>query len=370
MYDVSYAGDIRSIYFQVTGAMSEPKEKRHFSSTMRSTNSAFLPGQESPNQTVRVAFVLLEHFSLMAFTAAVDALVTANLVRNSPLFAFTTFGLDSVAVKSDLGIDIAVGGPLEQLLVTGEERPDVLIVCGGFRCSLARHPDLNKKLREAGKQCVLLGGLWNGSVALAHAGLLDEKSCCLHRDNHAYMQEMFANVRISDRSFLVEGKRATSAGAVSALEMMLELILHFQDQDTVRAIQEILNCDQVAETAEAGLFHSTDESNLPKLLQNLLQIMGANIDEPLTVEELATVSGISRRRIERLFQTHLDTSPSRYYLELRITYARRLLIQSREPIANIAVACGFVSSTHFSHCYKDYFGVSPSVSRLERTNSQ
>ena len=349
--------------------MSESKEKRHFSKAMRSTNSAFLPAQESPNRPARVAFVLLEHFSLMAFTAAVDALVTANLVRSAPLFAFTTYGLDSLAVKSDLDIDIAAGGRLEQLQLTVEDHLDILIVCGGFRCSLEQHQALNKKLREADKHRVILGGLWNGSIALAHAGLLEGKSCSLHPDNHAYMGEMFANVQVAKRTYSVEEYRATSAGAVSALEMMLELIVHFQGQDTVRAIREILSCDQVAEHGEVELIHSTDEPSFPKPLCDLLQVMGANIEEPLTVEELATVSGVSRRRIERLFQTHLDTSPSRYYLELRITHARRLLLQSSEPIANIAVACGFVSSTHFSHCYKDYFGVSPSASRLKRTDS-
>ncbi len=349
--------------------MSESKEKRHFSNAMRSTNSAFLPAKEGPNRPARVAFVLLEHFSLMAFTAAVDALVTANLVRNAPLFAFTAYGLDALAVKSDLGIDIAAGGLLEPLQITDEEHPDILIVCGGFRCPLEKHPALTRKLREANKQGVILGGLWNGAVALAHAGLLDGKSCSLHPDNHAYMGEMFANITVASRTFVVEENRATSAGAVSALEMMLELIAHFQGRDTVRAIREILSCDQVADNGEVELIHATDEPSFPKPLRDLLQVMSANIEEPLTIEELATVSGVSRRRIERLFQTHLDTSPSRYYLELRITHARRLLMQSSESIAAIAVACGFVSSTHFSHCYKDYFGVSPSVSRLKRTDS-
>ncbi|OEY65445.1 GlxA family transcriptional regulator [Marinobacter sp. X15-166B] len=346
--------------------MSAVKEKRQFSSTMRSTNSAFLPAQESAQRPVRVAFVLHEHFSLMAFTAAVDVLVTANLVRNAPVFAFTAYGLDTLAVKSDLGIDIAAGGRLEQLQVTADDHPDVLMVCGGFRCSLAMDPTLDRKLREADRHRVILGGLWNGAVALAHAGVLDNKSCALHRDNHAYMRETFANVRVSDRTFLVEDNRATSAGAVSALEMMLALTSHFQNRDTVRAIEEILSCDRVADQGRADLLQPPNEPELPELLQSLLQVMGANIEEPLTIEELATASGVSRRRIERLFQTHLDTSPSRYYLELRITHARRLLLQSGESIANIAAACGFVSSTHFSHCYKDYFGVSPSLARAQR----
>ena len=41
---------------------------------------------------------------MMAFTAAVDALVTANLVRTAPLFSYQTIGLDSTQVKSDLGL--------------------------------------------------------------------------------------------------------------------------------------------------------------------------------------------------------------------------------------------------------------------------
>ncbi|MFT5721235.1 MAG: transcriptional regulator GlxA family with amidase domain [Motiliproteus sp.] len=349
--------------------MDEFKENRHFSSTLLCTNSAFLPPRESPDRPTRVAFVLLEHFSLMAFTAAVDTLVTANLVRNTPLFAFSTYGLHSLAVKSDLGIKIAAGGQLKQLQILDKDRPDIIIVCGGFRCSLEKHPPLSRKLREADKHGLILGGLWNGSVALAHAGLLDGKSCSLHPDNHAYMGEMFVNTQVARFAFLVEENRATSAGAVSALEMMLELVLHFQSRDTVRAIREILSCDQAAEQGELTLIKSADEPSFPKPLRDLLQVMSANIEEPLTVEELASFSGVSRRRIERLFQTHLDSSPSRYYLELRITHARRLLLQSSASIASIAVACGFVSSTHFSHCYKDYFGASPSANRLQRTLS-
>ena len=70
--------------------------------------------------------------------------------------------------------------------------------------------------------------------------------------------------------------------------------------------------------------------------------------------------------MERLFQTHLETSPSRYYLELRITHARRLLLQTNETITNVALASGFVSTSHFSNCYKDYFGLSPSAARQKQ----
>ena len=135
------------------------------------------------------------------------------------------------------------------------------------------------------------------------------------------------------------------------------------DQNIVRAIKEILSCDQVAENSGEMNLKITDNPTFPAPLLDLLALMRSNIEEPLSLEELSTHISISRRQMERLFQTHLETSPSRYYLELRITHARRLLLQSNESITNIAIACGFVSSSHFSSCYKDYFGLSPSLTR-------
>ncbi len=351
--------------------MSEPKDKRKFCTPMQETNSPFLPTEEATHKPIRVGFVLLEHFSMMAFTAAVDALVTANLVSPTPLFRFTTYGIDSRTAKSDLGISISTNGWLEPLQTEGDDRLDILIVCGGFRCALSEHPLLTAKLKAAARQKTILGALWNGAVALAYAGLLDGRECALHPDNHAFMNERFAKVKVSKRVLVVENDRATSAGPSSALEMMLLLIKGIQEiqgKNTVRAIREILSCDQAAENRDTELVQITDDPSFPDILRTLLQIMSANIEEPLSVDELSSFAEISRRRIERLFQTHLDTSPSRFYLELRITHARRLLLQGQDSIASIAVASGFVSSTHFSHCFKDYFGLSPSQARQQRSD--
>ncbi len=347
--------------------MNEPQDKREFCAQMRDTNSPFLPAEKTVDQPIRVGFVLLEHFSMMAFTAAVDALVTANLVSPTPLFKFATYGMGSLTVKSDLGIDISTTGRLDQLPVEGDDALKILIVCGGFRCELIERPPLTAKLKSAARRDTTLGALWNGAVALAYAGLLDGRECALHPDNHAFMNEHFAKVKVSSRVLVVEKGRATSAGPNSALEMMLRLIEGMQGKNTERAIREILSCDQAAESRDTELVQTADDPSFPDALRNLLQIMGANIEEPLTIDELTGCAEISRRRIERLFQTHLDTSPSRYYLELRITHARRLLLQGNDSIASIAAASGFVSSTHFSHCFKDYFGLSPSQARQQRS---
>lgn len=344
--------------------MSESQERRTFSAPMRDANSPFLPARKPSGEgAVRVGFVLQEHFSMMAFTAAVDALVTANLVSTAPLFSFSTYGIGSQSVCSDLGIDISANSTLDKVSLEGNNTLDVLIVCGGFRCPMAEIKELSIVLKSAAKRHIILGGLWNGAITLAHAKLLNNQSCALHPDNHAFIQEHFPTITVSDQALVAEPQRLTSAGPTSALEMMLILIEQLYDKGLVRAIREILSCDKSGEAEGHQLSQSQDDPNLPDLLRSLLQLMTSNIEEPLSIEELASCVNSSRRRIERLFQTYLETTPSRYYLELRITQARRLLLQSNDSIANIAISCGFLSSTHFSHCFKDYFGASPSQVR-------
>lgn len=339
---------------------------RYFSHHLRNTNSAFLPTRETSTKPISVGFVLQPHFSMMAFTGAVDALVTANLVQAAPLFSFTTYGLQSTQVQSDLGINISANRILGEVMLEGVGALDVLIVCGGFRCSLNEYTPLSQLLKAAAKRQIVLGGLWNGAVPLAYAGVLNGLSCALHPDNHALMQEGFSQVQVSPHTMVIESRILTSAGPNSALEMMLALIERLHGSNTGRAIREILSSDRIAGDGHTAP-SLADDPTIPDALRTLLRLMSSNIDEPLSIEELADYVGLSRRRIERLFQSHLETTPSRYYLELRLTHARRLLLQSSLSISDITVACGFVSSTHFSHCFKEFFGVPPSQARLKRS---
>ena len=96
----------------------------------------------------------------------------------------------------------------------------------------------------------------------------------------------------------------------------------------------------------------------PKL-RDALALMEANLGEPLPTEDVARLCGVSRRQLERLFKRHLDTLPSKHYLELRLQRARRLLLQSGQSILQVGLSCGFSSGPHFSNAYKARFGRTP-----------
>ncbi|MBD5804002.1 HTH-type transcriptional regulator CdhR [Azoarcus sp. Aa7] len=341
---------------------------RLFGSPLRHSNQAFLqkPAGDDVHAPIsrQVVFVLLEHFSMMAFTGALDAIVTANLLSRDPLYRFRTLALDAASVRSDLGIQVSADGLLADLDPHGL---DMLIVCGGYRSRLQPPRAVLDKLREAARQPLILGSLWNGSYLLAQAGLLDGYACTVHPESRAGLEESHPRVQIQSQPYVIDRNRISCAGANSALGMMLAVIRHHHGDDVVQGIEDILACDRgkddLRSTAMPALAHSPA---LPAPLRLVLELMENNIEEPLCIEDLARHAEISARQLDRLFKRHIHASPARYYLELRITRARRLLLQTCDPITSIAVACGFTGAPHFSRCYREFFGQSPSQARRNR----
>ena len=94
-----------------------------------------------------------------------------------------------------------------------------------------------------------------------------------------------------------------------------------------------------------------------------VSLMEANIEEPLNLDVLADCVGVSRRQLERLFNRYLHRAPSRYYMELRLSRARLLLLQTSLPLIDVAISCGFTTAPHFSKCYSDVYGRPPSNER-------
>lgn len=330
-----------------------------FESVLKDKNRPHLErwrGDEPVMAVRRVAFVLLDNFSMMAFTGAVDALITANLMSAAPLYEILVVGGSQDIVTSDLGITISTGCRLADL---NERRQHLILVCGGFRVQLQADPLLRTKLRLADAAGAMLGGLWNGAYFLAEAGLLDGYDCAFHPDGRAMMAETFPKIRLSSHSFVLDRERIGCAGANSSLGMMLEVVKREYGDNLVHAVEEVLSCDKMKEGMNVSVVAVDCDPTLPQSLKLALELMHNNIDEPLTVEEIATWVDISRRQLERLFCRYVRATPSRYYLELRLTRARQLLQQTNKSLTDIAVASGFLSISHFRRCFREFFDVAP-----------
>lgn len=329
------------------------RERRHFSDGLQGRNLRFVDerkGESLPH--ARVGFVLLEFFSLPAFTQALDTLVTANLIRPGA-FVTGTFSLDGKPVASDLGLVISPNAALHGELF---HELDLLVVCGGLRTALRASPELTHSLQAANDKGIALGGLWNAAWFLGQARLLDGYKCAVHPENRAALAEIAKHSQVTCESYVVDRDRLTAASPTGAFNMVLAWIEQLHGRGLVDAVVDIL----AFEESRYRRVHPSLHEKMSEPVRDAITLMSANIEEPLSQDQLSHYVGRSKRQMERLFQQQLGTTPVRFYLELRITESRRLLQHSDLPIAEVSIACGFASASHFSKCYAAFYGYSPS----------
>jgi transcriptional regulator GlxA family with amidase domain len=326
-------------------------------STQVSSSAQALPKASIP-QTL--GFLLLENFTLFSLASAIEPLRMANQLAGRELYRWFTLSVDGGPISASDGLSVTPDGAISMPLAL-----DMVIVCGGVGPARAVQREHVVWLQSQARLSRQLGGICTGSWALARAGLLDGYETSVHWECLAAMQESFPRAVLTTRLFSIDRDRATASGGTAPLDMMLTLIGREHGRELSAGISEMFICDRMRgenDHQRVPLKHVLG-STQPKLLE-IVALMEANLEEPIGLEELAEYVNVSRRQLERLFQKNLHCSPSRYYLKLRLTRARQLLKQTSLPIIEVSSACGFVSTPHFSKCYREFFGLPPREERL------
>lgn len=302
-------------------------------------------------------FLILPNFTTIGLASAVETLRMANLAARHTLYRTVLIAASPEPVIASNGMrvlpdySIADAPPLDALFVVGANPIDR---------SRSNRPLLDW-LRQLARRGLPLGGICTGSYLLARADLLKGYRCTIHWKDIHVLQEHFPGIVISNQLFELDRDRFTCSGGVAAMDMMLQLVARQAGgQDVAAKAAELLLCDRVRGERERQRvpLRTLLGSAQPKLSQ-VVAIMEANLEEPLGLDELASLNDVTVRQLERLFHKHLQRTPSQYHLELRLSRARELLLRSDVQVREVALACGFSSPAHFSKSYSRFFGLSP-----------
>ena len=322
---------------------------------------------QKKNSPIRFGFLLLPQYSMIAISCAIEPLRMANRLSEKHLYEWPLITLEGEPVHASNGLILSPSHTIDEM-----PELDVLFVCSGVDVSNAFSKKLQTSLCKLSRQQVKLGGLCTGTYLLARAGLMDGYRCTVHWENMASMREGFPLVQLSDELYEIDRDRYTCAGGSASLDMMLKLITDTNGGKLSANISEQFMCDRIRgrhdrQRKPLKLLLGTSQ---PKLTE-AVTLMEANIEEPMSLDELSHYVGVSRRQLERLFQKYLNCVPTRYYMDLRLSRARQLLLQTDKSIVDVALACGFVSAPHFSKCYRDLFGMPPrNERRLQQAPSE
>jgi AraC-like DNA-binding protein len=91
----------------------------------------------------------------------------------------------------------------------------------------------------------------------------------------------------------------------------------------------------------------------------LLEYLRDHYHEPITNQELARLAHLSVRAFERKFRGSFHLTPQKYLRKLRLHMASRALVYTNQPLAIVALNCGFVDQSHFSREFRRHFGRTP-----------
>ena len=229
---------------------------------------------------------------------------------------------------------------------------------------------LSGALKQLVRSGCAIGAVSAGVYPLAQLGLLDGYRASVHWRWQDDFSERFPKVIATSHLFDWDRDRMSACGGMAVMDLFLALLSRDHGAELAGAVSEELVVERIREGGERQRIPLQNRlgSSHPKLTQAVL-LMEANIEEPLTTDEIARHVCVSRRQLERIFKQYLNRVPSQYYLELRLNKARQLLMQTSKSIIQIGLSCGFSSGPHFSSAYRNFFGATPREDRNQRRSN-
>jgi AraC family transcriptional regulator, glycine betaine-responsive activator len=307
----------------------------------------------------RVAILVLPSFSNMTLSAVMEPLRIANRMAGRQLFGWSVLSEAGTPITSSSGLRVMPDASL-----AGARGFDALFVVASYEAERNTTEAVRRFIRTAARSGCLIGGMETGAYALAAAGVLDGYRATTHWEDLGDLGERYPTIKTVPDRFVIDRRRVTSGGALPTLDLMLDLIRREHGVALALSVSSsfIYDGDRTGREPQ----HMVSAGRLAwqdPVLIGTIRLMEANIETPISIEAIAADARISPRELLRRFSSKLGTSPKAFYIDLRLTLARRLLENTDQSVSAIAAACGFISGSDFARAFKLRFGMTPSELR-------
>lgn len=305
-------------------------------------------------------FLLFPEYSMMTLASATEPLRMANRlsgkslyrwhllsVEGSPISSSSGFALDTVSIQDDIAKGL-----------------DWIFVIAGFGHDTHRNPSVQRYLQLAAGKGVGIGAMSTGSFVLARAGLLRGYRCTLHWEALRQFSEEFPGIEVQRELYVRDRNRLTCAGGTAGIDLMLDQISADHGVAFAAEVADVFLHSRIrgadeAQRMAANLRYRVHDARIVKAIE----LMEHNLESPIPVNAMADACSLSVRQMERVWQQTFGCSPKVFYINLRLAESRRLLRESTESTASIAMRCGFSSASHFGAAYVKRYGHSPGLER-------
>jgi transcriptional regulator GlxA family with amidase domain len=223
-------------------------------------------------------------------------------------------------------------------------------------------PELLEALRGVHARGGRLVSVCTGAFLLAQTGLLDGRQATTHWLHAESFSRTFPAVKVDPDVLFVDAGDGlyTSAGTAAGIDLCLHLVRLDHGAEVANAVaRRMVVAPQrdggQAQFVDAPVPDAPDEDNIGPTLEWAI----ANLDQPLTVEDLARHALTSPRTFARRFRSTMGTTPLQWLTRQRVLHAQRLLESTELPVEIIAQRCGFGTATGLRMHFRRMVGTSP-----------
>jgi AraC family transcriptional regulator, transcriptional activator FtrA len=220
-------------------------------------------------------------------------------------------------------------------------------------------------LQRAHRRGARIVSLCTGAFVAAAAGLLSGRHATTHWSECAELARRYPDVKVDPAVLYVDGGDVmTSAGSAASIDLCLHLIRQDYGAEVAARLARQLVVPPYRDGGQAQYI----DAPLPAvegadLFTGTLAWMQANLDLPLTVDDLANRSAMSTRTFARRFSAATGTTPYQWLLRQRLQLAQRLLETSDMPVDSIAHKTGFVTAANLRKHFGRHVRTTPQAYR-------
>ena len=306
-----------------------------------------------------VTFLVFSGSSIMCVASAIDPLRAANRIASEELFRYRLVSVSGEPAITTCGLPVAVSGRFDPTA-----RTDMIVVVAGFGTQGYATASFLHGLRRAARSARACGGVEAGTWLVARAGLLEGRSATTHWEDMEDFAAAFSNTDVRPDRYIIDGPVFTTGGASPTFDLMLHLIRSRLGMAVALDVASVFIYDQSRAATDAQPLVSLGRlDGYDPRLASSIRLMESHVDRPLSVDAIAKRAGVTPRTLESIFRKSIGETPGAYYLRLRLTAARKLVVDTRVPMTDIAARTGFSSAAAFSRAFSRSFGESPTALR-------
>ncbi len=317
---------------------------------------------------MNVLFIVYPNIVLLDLVGPLQVFTHARKnALSGPAYQTNIVSFEGGNIKTNTLVEIDTD-PLENWLAEPQNIHTLVVIGGDGATAAALDQPFVDQVRQLADRSMRVCSVCSGALVLAAAGLLDGRRAVTHWEDCDQLAAQYPAVKVEvDPIYIKDGNVWTSAGITAGIDMALAIIEEDLGKPATIEMARSLVTPMVRSGGQSQFSPNLDRQarDAEGRFSSLHDWITKNIQQKISVEDMAKECGMSSRNFSRRYTQTMGTSPAKAIEAIRVDVARELLTTTEKSIKMVAAICGFQDDERMRRAFLRYIKTSPSEYRKQ-----